>query len=288
MFQHAVATKVLTIPRQYPFLVTVPLQWFIPPGLCQQTAMASNPSHTDMALLHLPPEIRNQIWGLVVKREKPVHFRMPSATGAQAHGRLCKYQPNNEAALTTFIRSLHVAEGDSPAPTRNAIFAVNHQVHAEAIAVFYSTNTFLITKRQEAWRLLVALGHRSRSLQLGPVICWFDKHQEAWRWGELLHLLKFRTEYYAGPIKPLKLFFEAPGTPELMRKWEQEFCIKKAVKFRVARDGGPHIREVPTTPLGRLAQSPRFGAEGFSLVQFASCLFQTEIGFFDTLAHIPY
>ncbi|KAK7909077.1 hypothetical protein PG985_014955 [Apiospora marii] len=254
--------------------------------------MASTISHTDKTILHLPPEIRNQIWGLVVKREKLVHFRIPSVTNAQAHSKVAKYQLNNEAAFTSFVRSLDITNPDSLASTSNAILAVNHQVHAEALAVFFSINKFLITDRGDGWRLLVSLSHRLVDLQLGPVICWLDNRQTACRWELLLHLLKFRTEYHAGPRKPLKLYFETPKTPDEMQTWEQEFCIKKAVKFRVAtEDDGErfHFREVPTTPLGKLVQmGPREGEGGLSLVQFASCLFHTEIGFFDTLAHIPH
>ncbi|KAK8108968.1 hypothetical protein PG984_014769 [Apiospora sp. TS-2023a] len=245
--------------------------------------------YTDMTLLHLPPEIRNQIWGLVVRREKPVHFRLPSATRAQSQSKLIKYQLNNNAEFTAFIRSLDVTDRANPAPTSNAIFAVNRQVNSEVRAVFYSINTFLITKVEDAWRLLVFLGPYGMRLHLGPVICWLDRHQTASRWVSLIHFLKFRTNYRAGPNRPLKLYFETPDTPDLMEKWEGEFCIKRTSMFRVATGNeGAVVREVPITPLGRLVQIVPCEEGGLSLVRFASCLFQTEIRFFDTLAHIPY
>ncbi|KAK7960656.1 hypothetical protein PG996_011299 [Apiospora saccharicola] len=251
--------------------------------------MASTPSPTDMALLQLPPEIRNEIWGLVVRREKPVHLRLPSATRSQAHSKLIKYQLNNNAGFTAFIRSLDVTDKANPAPTSNAVFAVNRQVNREVRAVFCSINKLLITKVEDAWRLLSVLGLHGRRFHIGPVICWLDRHQTASWWVSLIHFLKFRTNYRAGPKIPLQLYFEAPDTPDLMEKWEWEFCIKKTAMFRVATKnevGG--LREVPRTPLGRLIMMAPHEEGGLSLVRFASFLFQTEIGFFDTLAHIPY
>lgn len=250
-----------------------------------------NPFRT--TLLSLPPELRNEIWGLVVRREKPVHLRRPSPVSWQANNQTTKLDATDGGLLAAFRRSVSTAHAQRPAATSNAIFRVNRQMFVEAFAVFCSVNRFLATDPHVASSCLQFIYHpdlpRSPKLNLGPVTFWIDGASIAKDWAELIYYLKRTQRGSSSANQQLRLFFRTPCFDVTMRSWETSYCTKPT-RFVVASVKDPRGRNDVVGTLGRITEADYSydKGPGLSMLQLASCLFETEIGFCETLAHVPF
>ncbi|KAK7937841.1 uncharacterized protein PG986_014709 [Apiospora aurea] len=261
-----------------------------------------NPFRT--TLLSLPAELRNQIWGLVVRREKPVHLRPPSPVSGQANNKTAKLDALDGRLLAAFRHSVNPTTRAASGPARssssstppsssNAVFRVNLQCFVEAFAVFCSVNKFLATDPHCAQSCLRIIYNpnipRSVHPKLGPVTFWIDGATRARDWVELTHYLKRTQQWGMSTASQLRLFFRTPNVDVATRNWERTYCTEPT-RFVVASTRDPPGRIDVFGKLGRITEADRSYSRvpGLSVLQLASCLFETEIGFCETLAHVPF
>ncbi|KAK8123687.1 hypothetical protein PG999_003605 [Apiospora kogelbergensis] len=223
--------------------------------------MDSQSGSSVLTLLTLPPEIRSQIWGLVVKLERPVHLRHHLGIRGRDSNKASQLNPADEASITSFVDSIFPIKTGNGSETisvknYNAIFLVNSQVYHEALAVFCSINTFIATDFNLAFNWLLFLRSLVPDLTLGPLICWIDKYQPANTWEALLALLRSKLEVlpYSPPtITRVKIFFETPIRPEAMEDWKRNSCAPG--RYRLASEGDTAQRTDLIGTLGRMVVS---------------------------------
>ncbi|KAK8124036.1 hypothetical protein PG999_003954 [Apiospora kogelbergensis] len=208
-----------------------------------------------------------------------------------------QYNPQDEATLESILRPQYRHSDDGkiiPSSTTNSIFAVNQQIYREARAVFFFTNRFLIANPIEAQLLLGLLPDDALDLRLGPLLFWIPMDNNPQRWVPLLRDLKLDTAAQWTSAGKLKLCFHIPrwATWDDVSKWKRAFFVDPTrwrVSTGAAREQEPWSwPEITTTSLGSLEKTIKPMEGNLSFVRMAACCFETEVGFYDTVAHIPY